>query len=208
MKKVLVLAPHTDDGELGCGGTISKLLEENCEVHYAVFSVCEESVPLGFPPDTLEVEVMKATAALGISPSYLHIFRFPVRKLAEHRQEILEQLVKLKNEILPDIVIMPSPHDIHQDHLTLANEGIRAFKNTCVLCYEMIWNNLSFNTTSFVKLEERHVLKKIAALKQYKSQQEVRNYMSEEFIRSLAIARGVQIGAEYAETFEVIRWII
>ena len=38
MKKVLVLAPHTDDGELGCGGTVARLLEEGCEVHFAVFS--------------------------------------------------------------------------------------------------------------------------------------------------------------------------
>ena len=51
MKKVLVLAPHTDDGELGCGGTVARLLEEGCEVHFAVFSTCAESVPAGFPAD-------------------------------------------------------------------------------------------------------------------------------------------------------------
>ena len=36
--RVLVLAPHTDDGELGCGGTISRMVEEGREVYYAAFS--------------------------------------------------------------------------------------------------------------------------------------------------------------------------
>ena len=63
---VLILAPHTDDGELGCGGTISRLLEEGNEVFYLAFSICEESVPEGFPKNALETEVKKATAHLGI----------------------------------------------------------------------------------------------------------------------------------------------
>lgn len=102
---------------------------------------------------------------------------------------------------------MPSLNDIHQDHSTIANEGVRAFKNTTVLGYELIWNNLSFHTTSFVKLEEKHILKKCLALNEYKSQG-LRDYMSKDFIYSLAKSRGVQIGCEYAESFEVIRWVI
>ncbi len=52
---------------------------------------------------------------------------------------------------------MPSLHDIHQDHATIAQEGLRAFKNSTILGYELIWNNLTFNTTSFVKLEKNHI---------------------------------------------------
>jgi LmbE family N-acetylglucosaminyl deacetylase len=43
-KRVLILAPHTDDGEFGCGGTINKLIEEGSEIYYAAFSACEQSV--------------------------------------------------------------------------------------------------------------------------------------------------------------------
>ena len=50
-KNVLVLAPHTDDGELGCGGFIAKLIELGSKVTYAAFSTAEESVPEGFPKD-------------------------------------------------------------------------------------------------------------------------------------------------------------
>nr|HPI00368.1 hypothetical protein [Chitinophagaceae bacterium] len=83
----------------------------------------------------------------------------------------------------------------------------RAFKNHTLLGYELIWNNLTFNTQCFIKLEKKHIESKINALKEYKSQG-FRDYLSAEFIHSLAKARGVQIGAEYAEAFEVIRLII
>ena len=48
---ILVLAPHTDDGELGVGGTISRFIEEGANVYYAAFSTAEQSVPEGFEKD-------------------------------------------------------------------------------------------------------------------------------------------------------------
>ena len=50
-KKVLILAPHTDDGEFGCGGTITKLISEGADVYYAAFSAAEQSVLPKFPKD-------------------------------------------------------------------------------------------------------------------------------------------------------------
>ena len=108
---------------------------------------------------------------------------------------------------MPDLVLMPSLRDIHQDHSTIAQEGLRAFKNTTILGYELIWNNLTFDTTSFVRLDKKYIQAKCDALKEYNSQRG-RDYMSEEFIFSLARTRGVQIGSQYAESFEVIRWVM
>jgi LmbE family N-acetylglucosaminyl deacetylase len=206
-KKVLVLGPHTDDGEFGCGGTIAKFVEEGREVYYATFSCAEESVPEGLPKDILLKEVQASSKVLGIKDENLLIYRYPVRKFEHYRQDILEDLVKLKNDLQPDLVLMPSAHDLHQDHYTIAIEGLRAFKFTSILGYEMPWNNINFSTTSFVYLEERHVNKKLESVRCYRSQTG-RKYANEEFIKGLARTRGVQIGVEYAETFEVIRWII
>jgi len=206
-KNVYVLAPHTDDGELGAGGVISKLVENGANVYYFAFSTAEASVPEGFPKDILKTEVVNAITKLGIKKENVIIYNYEVRKLNYARQEILEDLIRHRKELKPDLVLMPSLNDIHQDHSTIAQEGLRAFKNTTVLGYELIWNNLKFNTTSFVKLEKKHIQAKCDALKEYKSQGE-RDYMSEEFIFSLAKTRGVQIGTSYAESFEVIRWVI
>ena len=203
-KNILVLAPHTDDGELGAGGSISYFIEKKCKVTYVAFSTAEESVPIGFPKDILKTEVRNATQKLGIDPSNLLIFNYEVRKLGYARQEILEELIRIRQNDFFDLVLIPSHNDIHQDHTTIAQEGVRAFKNTTILGYELIWNNLTFNTQCFIKLQKKHILKKIEALKEYKSQGS-RDYLSEEFILSLAKARGVQVGCDYAEAFEVVR---
>jgi LmbE family N-acetylglucosaminyl deacetylase len=206
-KKVLVLAPHTDDGELGAGGSIAKLIESGAEVFYAAFSTAEQSVPEGFPKDVLKTEVKNATLKLGIKKENLLIYNYEVRKLNYVRQEILEELIRLRKQIDPDLVFLPSLHDIHQDHSTVAQEGLRAFKQRTILGYELIWNNLTFSTHCFVQLNRAHVLKKCEALKEYASQKH-RDYISEEFVTSLARTRGVQIGCEFAEAFEVIRLVL
>jgi N-acetylglucosamine malate deacetylase 1 len=206
-RTILVLAPHTDDGELGCGGTIAKLTGLGRSVYYAAFSTARHSLPPDLPPDTLKVEVAAATARLGIDPGRLKVYDYEVRKLSYSRQEVLEDLVSLKRDIDPDLVLMPCLHDIHQDHATIANEGLRAFKDRTILGYELIWNNLSFQTECFVRLDKEHVERKIEALAEYRSQAG-KDYTSPEFIRSLARTRGVQIGTEFAECFEVVRWVI
>lgn len=206
-RKILILAPHTDDGEFGCGGSIARFLEEGDEVYYAAFSTAKESVPKGMPENILEVEVKEATRRLGIPPKNLMIFGFTVRKLNYVRQDILEELVRIKRTLNPDLVFMPSPEDLHQDHSTVAMEGMRAFKNTTILAYEIPWNNLTFHNQCFIKLEERHIEEKFNALDAYNSQK-MRHYATRDFIFSLARTRGVQIGGEYAETFEVIRWVL
>ncbi|MCG8326109.1 MAG: PIG-L family deacetylase [Chitinophagales bacterium] len=206
-KRILVLAPHTDDGELGCGGTIARYLEEGAEIFYIAFSTAEASVPDGFPSHQLETEVRTATLSLGIPSENLFIYKYQVRKLNYVRQEILEELIRLRPLIQPDIVFLPSSNDIHQDHSTIYSEGLRAFKHSTILGYELIWNNLAFSTDCFIKLDAHHIEQKILALQEYKTQ-EGRHYMDPEFIYSLAKVRGTQISTQYAEAFEVIRLII
>ena len=207
IQKILILAPHTDDGELGCGGSIARFIEEGKNVFYAAFSTAEKSVDPKFPNNILEIEVKAATKKLGIKRENLFIYNNEVRKLNYIRQEILEELIKLKKKIDPDIIFMPSINDIHQDHSTVAREGLRAFKDRTILGYELIWNNITFNTSTFIILQHYHVQSKVDALQEYKSQKD-KAYMSQDFIFSLAKSRGVQIGKDYAECFEVIRWVM
>ncbi|MBL0120003.1 PIG-L family deacetylase [Candidatus Dojkabacteria bacterium] len=206
-KKIFILAPHTDDGELGCGGAIARMIEDGAIVYYIAFSTADKSVPSEFPPNQLEIEVRNATKVLGILPEHLFVFNYEVRKLNYVRQEILESLILLRKKINPDIIYIPSPRDIHQDHSTVANEAIRAFKTKTIYGYELIWNNIDFKTNAFIVLQERHVAKKIEALNAYQTQSG-KDYLNPDFIRSLAVVRGTQIGKPFAEAFELIRTII
>ncbi|MCH1543532.1 MAG: PIG-L family deacetylase [Bacteroidia bacterium] len=205
--KILLLSPHTDDGELGCGGTVAKLIEQGKEVFYVAFSACEQSVLPQFPKDILITEVKAATSTLGISEDRLILKRFDVRTFNYHRQEILDILIQLREEIKPDTVLIPSLNDIHQDHKTIAEEALRAFKFINVLSYELPWNNLKFNTCAFEVLDEKHVKTKVEALKKYQSQAH-RPYANEEFLRSQVRMRGVQVSRKFAEVFEVIRTVM
>src|SRR5262245_11754130 len=129
--KVLVLAPHTDDGEFGCGATLVKLAQEGHEVHYAAFSSCRRSLPANLAPDTLERECRAATAVLGVRE--LTLFDYDVRYFSDRRQAILEDMVKLKASVDPWLVFAPASTDIHQDHQVVHNETKRAFKHANVL---------------------------------------------------------------------------
>jgi LmbE family N-acetylglucosaminyl deacetylase len=204
---VLILAPHTDDGELGCGGLIANLIEQGAEVYYAAFSNAHGSLPPEYPKDTLIREVTAATSVLGIPNENLLLYNFPVRHFPEKRQEILQKMIEIRADITPQLVLCPSLNDIHQDHQTVAQEALRCFKKQSILCYEEPWNNLNFATNCFIQLDERHLEKKIEALKCYRSQ-EHRVYINADSIRALAVTRGTQLEGGYAESFEVVRWML
>ena len=206
-EKILILAPHTDDGELGMGGSIAKFISQGKEVYVAAFSIAEDSVPKGFAKDSLAKEFHMAMKVLGVKPENQFIFRNKVRNFPANRQKILEQILTLRNKINPNLVFVPSPNDIHQDHQVIASEGLRAFKKISILGYELPWNNIVFETRSFVRLDESHIEKKILALHCYKTQIH-RSYLDEDFIRGLAKTRGTQFENKYAEAFEVLRIII
>ena len=97
---------------------------------------------------------------------------------------------------------------MHQDHQTISEEVLRAFKKTSSIWgYEHPWNNLAFTTDIFVKLEARHIKKKIGALGQYKSQ-DFKPYFDEKYLMALAYTRGTQVGYPFAETFELVRLLV
>ncbi len=206
-RSVIVLAPHTDDGEFGAGGTIARLVEAGAQVRYVAFSTASRSLPAGFPADTLAHEVRAATTALGIPTENLTVHDFEVRTFPSARQDILEILVAMNADLRPDLVLTPSLGDIHQDHETVARESMRAFKRTTLLGYEIPWNCFNFRQQAYVELEPAHLDRKVAALQCYRSQAH-RNYANEEYVRNVARTRGIEGGRALAEVFEVYRWFM
>lgn len=204
---VLVLSPHTDDSELGAGGTISRLRREGHDVCYIAFSSCNGSLPEG--DQGRLAEEFEAVMEL-VDPVEHFLFDYEVRTFNDVRQEILEDLVTIRNEIEPDLVIGPSLNDHHQDHTVVANEMVRAFKtNASIITYELPWNNVTFESQLFYPLEARDLERKLEQLSMYRSQRETkdRSYFSEEFVQGLAAVRGVQCESRYAEAFSVVRWL-
>lgn len=201
-KNILVVAPHCDDAELGSGGTIARYVEEGHSVHVVALSDCRDSIPAGLPSDVLRGEARAAGSVLGATVA---VYDFAVRTFPEKRQDILDYLHMLGTTIKPDLVICPAPSDFHQDHLTVSLECLRAFK--CSIWATVLpWNTLRSNVNGFVRLEERHIEKKVEALSKYASQSH-RAYMDPVTVISWARTDGLQCGAKYAEKFEVLREI-
>ena len=205
MKRALFFSPHTDDVELGAGGTLAKFTK-SYQVYVIAFSDARHALLPHLPEDTLRKEMLAAMNVLHIDEGNVQFFDFETRRFQSSRQEILDVIIKLRDTIKPDIVFAPSTCDNHQDHQVIISEVLRAFKgsDSTILGYEQPWNNFSFETTCFVNLNETDINRKVKALEQYKSQSH-RLYINENFIRSLASIRGVQIGKKYAEAFEALR---
>ncbi len=129
-----------------------------------------------------------------------------MRNFPAARQAILDDMIRLRTQLRPDLVLTPCSDDMHQDHHTVYQESVRAFKHGSMLGYEMPWNTLVAATQMFVALERTHMERKLAALAEYKSQG-TRPYAAPEFIRAWASTRGLSIGVPLAEAFQVIRWV-
>lgn len=206
-KKILMIGAHTDDIEIMCGGTIAKFIELGCEVFYTTFSFADKSLPEGFPEGTTKTELIKATAVLGIPSENLILFDYEVRIFPSIRQDILENLILLRNEIKPDLVMTHNSNDTHQDHKTVSEETFRAFKQvSSIWGFESFKNNKIFSSDLYVLLNKTHIEKKIRAVSKYKSQ--MTKFDSRTALEGLATYRGLQIKTRYAECFEVMRIIL
>lgn len=200
-RKVLAIAPHVDDVELGAGATIHQLGKHN-EVYY---------IGLSCPPlvkqDVFMSEFRTSARILGLDPARIILRNFDPRNLFDARGEILQLLYDLNKEIKPDLVLIPNSQDIHQSHEVVFAEARRAFKYTTILGYELPWNNMNFSMDVFITLGQEDVDAKIAAINAFETQKS-RIFFSNDIVGDLARVRGKQIGNEYAECFEVIRMIL
>jgi len=190
--KILVIAPHADD-EINCAGLLSK--HRHTETIVVAFSSCGVSaLPLEFERSC---DVLKASTFL---------LDYPVRSFDKHRQSILEDLVRLREDINPTWVICPSSTDLHQDHQVIYAEVMRAFRNSAlVLGWESPNNQRLARVNSFVKLDASDLARKIAAFSCYESQRH-RDYFDDDFISALAVVRGKQCrcASGFAEGYEVL----
>jgi LmbE family N-acetylglucosaminyl deacetylase len=207
--RVLVVSAHTDDMELGAGGTVKQLLERGVHVKSLVFSDCRRSVDTEkFPEDILAKECAAAAENLGLTD--LVIYQIPVREFPAHRQEILETIYAIRKEHKYDLVFTHWEGDLHQDHRVVANETNRAFMktDTTVLAYEVPGNCPGFTPQVFVPMTEDEVKKKVEMLQKYKSQVAKRGYFEINAIKSLMGYQGNHVGAVYAEAFVQHRGVI
>lgn len=199
-KTILAIAPHVDDVELGAGATIYNLGKNNT-VYY---------VGLSLPPlvdmGVFMQEFTNSAKCLELKPENIILRNYDPRNLFDARSEILQLFYDLNKKYKPDLVLIPNSYDMHQSHEVVHAEGCRAFKHTTILGYELPWNYMEFSMDVFITLNQESLQAKVDAVNAYTTQKS-RTFFSNNIVEDLARVRGKQIEREYAECFELIRWI-
>ncbi|MCC7428263.1 MAG: PIG-L family deacetylase [Alphaproteobacteria bacterium] len=197
--RVLVLAPHPDDAEFGCGATLHRF-RAAIEAHILVFS--DRAATRGEKNN--DADQLAAAARLGIPAGRVHFVdaigggfaRLPTRLFgsAEARDRlrlIAAHAVKLWR---PDVILMPSIEETNQDHTALAEEVRRVIRGGPALFgYEVVKHNRDVHPRVFVEVAEADMAAKCEALACF-SEFTNRFYFDPEVLRAQARFRAMQAG--------------
>ena len=196
--KLLCIGAHSDDIEIGCGGTVVRLLEENpnTEVHWVVVGAmgqrADEAVESAnlFLANAKRKEIVIKQFRDGFFPYF--------------GSDIKDFFEKLKGDCSPDLVLTHYRGDLHQDHRLVSELTWNTFRNHLILEYEIPKYDGDIGTPNFfVHLSDATCRKKIQnILRCFKSQRD-KNWFSEDTFLSILRIRGLESNApnRYAEGY-------
>ena len=198
-KRVLFLGAHPDDIELGCGALLHHIVQQT-QVLCVTLSDNQRN------PDLQKVksEHFESMAVLGVPQEKIVLGPFTTRVFPDTRQEILEYFLKLRKDFNPDLIFTHSRQDVHQDHNTMTEEALRAFRGITVLGFDVVRSSYGFFPHFLVEVTEEDVNKKIKALSKYETYRD-RYYFNSELTRSIMVRHGALAECPFAEGFDILR---
>lgn len=196
---VLCIGAHPDDIELGCGALIADIADQT-NVICVTLSDNRKNPLLS----SLVEEHNQSMKILGVKPENAILHDFTTRRFQAARQEILEVLIDLKKRYHPEVVLVHTAQDIHQDHKTITEEALRAFRGTTLLGFDVLRSSYGFFPDFLMEVSEEAVKTKIKALKAYKTYSD-KYYFDENIIHATAIRHGALAERPYAEGFDILR---
>lgn len=211
-KRILCISAHMDDIEFGCGGLV-KSLEDKAEIFLLILSKDRKSSK-GVVQEIRDLEEQFCSSSfLGVKKENIFFVEgVPGQLFPEYRQQILEEMYRVDALINPHFIFVPSRNDVHQDHRTVYNSSLKAFKRKTIIAYEIVNSTEKFSPSMFVEISEESLNAKINAISCYKSQNNsvvtTGDYFDADAIKGLARIRGARVGARYAEAFEVVNMMV
>jgi N-acetylglucosamine malate deacetylase 1 len=198
-KRVLFLGAHPDDIEIGCGALLHHIVNQT-QILCVTLSDNQKN------PDLKNVkwEHYQALAVLGVPEEKIVFGPFTTRVFPDARQEILEYFLQLRRDFNPDLIFVHSKQDIHQDHLTMTEEALRAFRGITVLGFDVVRSSYGFFPHFLVEVTEEDVNKKVEALAKYETYRD-RYYFNSEVTRSIMVRHGALAECHFAEGFDILR---
>ena len=221
--KVLIIAPHSDDETVGCGGTIAKLVKLGAKVHVMLVVATDINGTLG---ETRLIEFEHACKSLGTNDMSVfltenmskqqygfsadaHLDQVPIKDLIHAIEYVVDAF-------RPDTVFV-TKGGYHQDHQVVENAvfaALRPSRSFCpsnLLLYEqptLIWGREAMKPTLYVDISNE-IDAKIRALRCHKSQMDKQELLMNEYqIKRWAEVRGIESRCKHAEAFEIVRLIL
>lgn len=213
MKRILVIAAHPDDEVLGCGGTIKKFVNSGFEVVTAI-------VAKGRPSEQRRINHFSKLANIQLGIKKVIFLNYANLKLETYPlYKIVEKLACLIEAYEPEVVLTHYHGDINRDHqvtfeaVLTATRPLPETKPVEILCFETVgsteWgaHKSTFKPNFFVDITET-MEDKLKALRHYDVEMRPAPHpRSYEGVRLLAGVRGMTVGVQYGEAFEIVRRI-
>lgn len=198
-KRVLFLGAHPDDIEIGCGALIHHISNKT-EILCVTLSDNQKN------PDLKNVknEHLQSMKVLGVTEEKVVFGNFTTRIFQQSRQDILEYFLKLRKDFKPDLIFTHSKQDVHQDHNTMTDEALRAFRGITLLGFDVVRSSYGFFPHFLVEVTEEDANKKIEALSKYETYKD-RYYFNSELTRSIMLRHGALAEVSFAEGFDILR---
>ena len=198
-KRVLFLGAHPDDIELGCGALLHHIVHQT-DVLCVTLSDNQQNPEL----QDVKGEHFESMAVLGVPKEKVIFGPFTTRIFPDSRQDILEYFLKIRRDFKPDLIFIHSKQDVHQDHNTMTDEALRAFRGITVLGFDVVRSSYGFFPNFLVEVTEEDVNKKIEALSKYETYRD-RYYFNSELTRSIMVRHGALAECQFAEGFDILR---
>jgi len=196
--RLLCLGAHSDDIEIGCGGTLIRLFASNplSEVLWVVLSAS--------PERAREAEKSAGIYLAGAARKEVIVQNFRDSYFPYIGGSIKEYLHGLSQRFKPDIVFAPVRHDLHQDHRVVSELAWNAFRDQLIFEYEILKYDGDLRSPNlFVPLEHSICEEKISRLMTCFETQKTNSWFDEQCFRGLMRIRGVEANSptKYAEAF-------
>lgn len=195
---VLCLGAHSDDIEIGCGGTILKLIEEheNIRLYWVVFSSSQRRKK--------EAEQSARAFLKGAERKTVIVKTFRDGFFPYNGHQIKNYFESLKRKVVPDVIFTHYRADLHQDHRVISDLAWNTFRDHLILEYEIPKYDGDIGSPNcFVHLTERTSNRKIEYIIKHFVSQRGNQWFDKETFRSLLRLRGIESNApnKYAEAF-------
>lgn len=196
--QILCLGAHSDDIEIGCGGTILELLRgrRNLEFHWVVFS--------SGPDRDREARRSASLFLKGAVNQTVHVLNFRNSFFPEEGAKIKEFFEKLKDRLSPDVILTHARHDLHQDHQVINRLTWNTWRNHLILEYEIPKYDGDLGSPNFfVPFDRKTSQRKIKYLMSCFATQRSKHWFTEDVFLGLMRLRGLEANSpgKFAEGF-------